>query len=92
MTISIFVFVRQFVDSKVSNSSAVYQWKCLHPLSESSYHFKDQASINVVKKRFTDLSLKVKTTIQPVFISRKLNEDLKVREVKAASVNLQYIV
>ena len=35
---------------------------------------KDQASANVVKKRITDLSSKIKTTIQPVFISRKLNE------------------
>jgi len=33
--------------------------------------------------------LQIKTTIQPVFISRKLNEDLKVREVKPATVNQQ---
>ena len=39
--------------------------------------FKDQVSGNIVKKRLTDLSLKIKTTIQPVFISTKLNEDLK---------------
>ena len=54
--------------------------------------FKDQASANVMKKRITDLSSKIKTTIQPVFISRKLNEDLKVREVKAATVNQQCLV
>ena len=34
-------------------------------------------------------SLKIKTTFQPVFISRKLNEDLKFREVKPAIVNQQ---
>ena len=50
------------------------------------------ASANVVKKRITGLSSKIKTTIQPVFISRKLNEDLKVREVKPATVNQQCLV
>ena len=54
--------------------------------------FKDQVSANVVKKRLTDLSSKIKTTIQPVFISRKLNEDVKVREVKPATVNQQCVV
>ena len=39
--------------------------------------FKDQVSANIVKKRLTDLTLKIKTTIQPVFISRKLKHDLK---------------
>ena len=45
-----------------------------------------------MKKRLTDLSLKIKTTIQPVFISRKLNEDLKFWEVKPAIVNQQCLV
>ena len=54
--------------------------------------FKDQVSANIVKKRLTDLSLKVKTTIQPVFISRKLKEDLKFWEVKPAIANQQCLV
>ena len=45
-----------------------------------------------VKKRLTDLSSKIRTSIQPVFVSRKLNEDLKVREVKPAIVNQQCVV
>ena len=45
-----------------------------------------------MKKRLTDFSLKIKTTIQPVFISRKLNEDLKFWEVKPAIVNQQCLV
>ena len=52
--------------------------------------FKDQVFDTVVKKRLTDLSSKIKTTIQPVFTSRKLNEDL--REVKPATVNQQCVV
>ena len=54
--------------------------------------FKDQVSANVMKKRLTDLSSKNKTTIQLVFVSRKLNQDLKVREVKPATVNQQCVV
>ena len=46
----------------------------------------------MVKKRLTDLSSKIKTAIQPVFISRKLSGDLKVREVKPAIVNQQCLV
>ena len=41
----------------------------------------------------TDPSSKSKTTIEPVFISRKLiNENLKVREVKPATVPQQFLV
>ena len=81
--------VKQFVDFKVSDQQHI-------PSTETTIRvvmpFKDQASANVVKKRITDLSSKIKTTIQPVFISRKLNEDLKVREVKPATVNQQCLV
>ncbi len=31
----------------------------------------------------------IKTVIQPVFVSRKLHEDLKVQEIKPAIVNQQ---
>ena len=54
--------------------------------------FKDQVSANVVKKRLPDLSSKIRTIIQSVFVSRKLNEGLKVREVKPATVNQQCVV
>ena len=81
--------VKQFVDFKVSDQQ--------HILSTETtirvvMPFKDLASANVVKKRITDLSSKIKTAIQPVFISRKLDEDLKVREVKPATVNQQCLV
>ena len=35
---------------------------------------KDLVSADVVKKQLKDLSLKVHTTIQPVFLNRKLNK------------------
>ena len=54
--------------------------------------FKDQASANVVKQRLNNLSAKINNVIQPVFISRKLNEDLRVQEVKPDIVNEQCVV
>ena len=84
--------VKQFVDSKVADQQHI-------PSTDTTTHpirviitFKDQVSANVVKKRLTDLSSKIKTTIQSLFIRRKRNEDLKVREVKPAIVNQQCLV
>ena len=54
--------------------------------------FKDQVSANVVKKRLTHLSSEIKTAFEHVLIGRKLNEDLKVREVKPTIVNQQCLV
>ena len=85
--------VKQFVDSKVADEQNI-------PSTDTTTHpirvimpFKDQVSVNVVRKRLTDLSSKIKTAIQPAFmIGRKPNEDLKVREVKPAIVNQQCLV
>ena len=37
--------------------------------------FKDQESANYVKKELKNLSIKVQTTVQPVFVSRKIDQD-----------------
>ena len=42
-----------------------------------SLPFKDQTSANVVRRQMRDLSHKIGTTLQPVFISKKLEQDLK---------------
>ena len=54
--------------------------------------FKDQESANYVKKELKNLSIKVQTTVQPVFVSRKIGQDLKVRETKPQIVNQQSVV
>jgi len=41
--------------------------------------FKDQTSANAVKRQMRDLSHKIGTTLQPVFTSRKLEQDLKAQ-------------
>ena len=84
--------MKQFVDSKVTDQQQIPSTDTTPAPIRVVIPFKDQVSANIVKKRLTDLSLKIKTTIQPVFISRKLNEDLKFREVKPAIVNQQCLV
>lgn len=44
--------------------------------------YKDQDATVSVKRQLRDLSSKVQKTIQPVFISRKLKQDLSLREPK----------
>ena len=45
-----------------------------------------------MKKQLKDLSLKVHTTIQPVFVSRKIERELNVKETKPPIVNQQCVV
>jgi len=68
--------VMQFVDSKVADQQHIPSTKMTTPTIQVIIPFKDQASANAVKKRLTDLSSNINTTIQPVFISRKLNKVL----------------
>ena len=45
-----------------------------------------------MKKQLKVLSLKVHTTIQPVFVSRKIEQELNVEERKPAIVDQQFVV
>ena len=54
--------------------------------------FKDQASADILRTQLKDLSLKINTTIQPVFVSHKIERDLKLREVKPPVENQQCLV
>ena len=57
-----------------------------------SLPFKDQTSANAVKRQMRDLSNKISTTLQPVFICWKLEQDLKPRGIKLPIVNQQGVV
>ena len=65
-------------------------------VSESSWlHYQgknvfDYANYSIYSD--VDLSLKVNTTIQPVFASRKTEQELNVKEVKPPIVNEQCVV
>ncbi|KAL9956556.1 hypothetical protein ACROYT_G038047 [Oculina patagonica] len=54
--------------------------------------FKDQTSADGVKKQLSDLGKKIDHTLQPVFKSRKIGEDLKMREPKPPLINQQCVV
>ena len=49
--------------------------------------FKDQASADIVRVQLKDLSHKIQTTVQPLFVSQKIERDLKLREAKLPIVN-----
>ena len=54
--------------------------------------FKDQDSANIVKTQLKDLSIKLQTTIQPIFVSQKLAKTLiKECETKPQLVNQQCV-
>ncbi len=54
--------------------------------------FKDQASADIVCSQLKDLSQKIQTTVQPVFVSQTIGRDLKLREAKPPIVNQQCLV
>ena len=55
--------------------------------------FKDQASADILRTQLKDLSQKINTTIHPVFVSHKIERDLKsLHEVKPPVVNQQCLV
>jgi len=82
--------IKQFIDSKMSDDQH------LSPPQANTIRvilpFKDQESANIVKKRLNNLSSKIQTTLRPVFVSWKLNQDLQVREAKPAIVSQQCVV
>ena len=61
-------------------------------LCEWFYPSKIKHLLNAVKKKMCDLSHKIGTTLQPVFTSWKLEQDLKPREIKPPIVNQQCVV
>ena len=66
-------------DQRVKDSSVV----------RVSLPFKDQTSANAVKRQMRDLSQKIGLTVQPIFVSKKLEQDLKPKEVKPPIINQQ---
>ena len=54
--------------------------------------FKDQIAANAVCRQLRDLSSKISVTLQPVFVSKKLEQDLKPKEIKLSIVSRQCVV
>ena len=85
--------IKSFVDSKVFD-----QQRPFSPAKETEdtvrvvLPCKDQISADIVKEQLKDLNLKVNPTIQPVFASRKIEQELNVKEAKPPIVNEQCVV
>ena len=54
--------------------------------------FKDQITANAVRRQLRDLNRKICVTLQPIFVSKKLEQDLKPKEIKPSIVNRQCVV
>ena len=57
-----------------------------------SLPFKDQVSTNAVRRQLLDLRNKISPSLQPVFVRKKLEQDLKPKEAKLSVFNQQCIV
>ena len=75
----------------LSRGTALNLLESLMDASDNSRRYSDRHSITV-RTQLKELSLKVHTTIQPVFVSRKIEQELKVKETKPLIVNQQCVV
>jgi len=57
-----------------------------------SLPFKSQVAANAVQKQLRDLTNKIGPILQPVFVSKKLGQHLKPKEMKPSIVNKQCVV
>ena len=85
--------ITRFVTLKASDQS-VLSW----PVADRSdpvrvvLPFKDQVSASILRDQLKDLSQKIYTAIQPVFVSHKIEQELNLREAKPTIVNQQCLV
>ena len=83
--------IRRFTESRATGQQHLQPTK-----DENSVRlvmpFKDQRSADIVRNRLNDLSRKTPVTIKPVFVSQKINEQLKTNETKPSIVNQQHVV
>ena len=54
--------------------------------------YKDQKSSNILRKQMADLSRKINADISPVYTSRKIKDEIKIREDKPPLVSQQCVV
>ena len=86
--------INTFVNSRVSDQQPLQASGKMagNDVTRIVIPFKDQDSANIVKTQLKDLSIKLQTTIQPVFVSRKIGQDLQGCENKPQLVNQQCVV
>ena len=85
--------IRQFIESKVSEAALTQQQELekQDPI-RIVLPFKDQKSAKSVRRQLGDLSRKISVDISPVYTSRKIKYEIKVRENTPPLVNQQCVV
>ena len=84
--------IRRFIESKVSEDSHTRLAGKREAPVRIVLPYKDQKSANVVRKQLADLSRKINADISPVYTSRKIKDNIKVREDKQHFVSHQCVV
>ncbi|XP_068714217.1 uncharacterized protein [Montipora foliosa] len=79
--------IRLFVDSKVSEESRTHVDEKRGDPIRVVLPFKDQKSANAVRRQLADLSRKISADITPVYTSKKIKEEIRVREEKPPLVS-----
>ena len=54
--------------------------------------FEDQIAANAVHRQLRDLNSKIGVTLRPIFVSIKLEQDLKPKEIKLSIVSQHCVV
>ena len=83
--------VRSFVASKAEGAQPIPAPRD-SPTVRIVLPFKDQASADLVHKQLKDLSQKIDTVIQPIFVGNKIQQELKIKERKPSIVNQNCVV
>ena len=79
--------IRRFIESKVSGDSHTRLADEREAPVRIVLPYKDQKSANVVRKQLADLSRKTNVDISPVYTSRQIKDEIKVREDKSPLVS-----
>ena len=80
-----FVLEKRSPTQTTLNSTAV-------KIARIALPFKDQKAADTVRRQLNDLGSKINVSFQPVFLSKKLEVELKIAEKKPSIVNQQRVV
>ncbi|XP_022797423.1 uncharacterized protein LOC111335698 [Stylophora pistillata] len=84
--------IRRLVESKVCEDSHTRMADKREAPVRIVLPYKDQKSANVVRKQLADLRRKINVDISPVYTSKKIKNEIRVREDKPPLVSQQCVV
>ena len=78
--------VNRFVLEKTSPTQTTLNSTTVN-IARVALPFKDQKAADTVRRQLNDLGSKINVSFQPVFLSKKLEDELKTTEKKPSIVN-----